>query len=225
LVGFLDDDGVLPRTWVGNALTISAGTGARIFGGPYFPVYTSQKPAWFKDHYASGQYGDRSGWLGERQYLFAANLVIERALFLELGGFSTELGPGTRFFYGEETDLQHRAAQKGVRVWYDPGLSIQHHTSPAKMSPGWFLSNSWQKGLVKARIFRGDFSSGKTSKTRLQASWLRRAIQDALQAVLLILLLPFRSRASYPFYENFVIEAICPRISSLAMLLSLVRDA
>jgi GT2 family glycosyltransferase len=210
---------------VGNALTIPAETGARIFGGPYFPIYTSEKPAWFKDQYASGQYGAEPGWLGERQYLFASNLVIDRALFQELGGFSTELGPGTRFFYGEETDLQHRAARNGVRIWYDPGLSVQHHTSPAKMTPGWFISSSWQKGVVKARIFRGDFSSSRASKTRLQASWLRRALQDALQAVLLILLLPFRSRAKFPFYQNFVVEAICPRISSLAMLLSLVRDA
>jgi hypothetical protein len=93
------------------------------------------------------------------------------------------------------------------------------------MSQRWFISSSWQKGVVKARIFQGDFSSSKATKTRLQASWLRRAFQDALQAVLLILILPFRNRARYPYYQNFVVEAICPRVSSLAMLLSLVRDA
>ena len=223
LVGFLDDDDTLPPNWIQQALDTEAATGALIFGGPYFPTYASPKPAWFKDEYASGEWGSQPRWLEERRYLFAANLVIEKELFQKLGGFSLELGPGTANIYGEETDLQHRAARQGVRIWYEPALLVYHHTFPEKMTADWFLNSSRQKGKAKARIFQEDFSTRKVSKTRQQFNWARQALGKAIEIVLLYLKLPFRSRKKYPYDQNYIIECICPNVSNLAMLTGLAR--
>ena len=53
------------------------------------PIYANllaEKPAWFKDNYASGAWGQEAHWLGVRQYLFGANIVIEGPCSCRLGG-------------------------------------------------------------------------------------------------------------------------------------------
>lgn len=222
LVGFLDDDAAVPPTWVGKVLAAAAESGARILGGPYSPTYASSLPNWFKDDYARGEHGDKPGWLGQRQYLFAANLVVDRDLFWELDGFSVDLGPGTAYPYGEETDLQYRAVRRGERLWYEPGLEIEHFTYPEKMTARWFLRSSWQKGRSKGKIFRDDFTRSQHSSWRLRLGWLRQALGQAVRIPLLLLQVPFRSRRHYPYYQNFVIERVCPVISNLALLVELI---
>jgi glycosyltransferase involved in cell wall biosynthesis len=220
-VGFLDDDASISPAWVRQALAVPAESGAKILGGPYSPTYASPKPAWFKNAYARGEHGSQPGWLGERQYLFAANLVFDRDLFWELGGFSTALGPGTAYPFGEETDLQHRAVRRGERLWYEPGLEIEHHTFPAKMTMGWFLRSSWQKGRAKGRIFREDFTRSYSPPWRLRLGWLRQAIGQLVRIPFLLLQVPFRNRRKYPSYQNFVVERVCPVISNLGLLVEL----
>jgi GT2 family glycosyltransferase len=224
-LGFLDDDVLLPTGWLQRALQFGADTQALIYGGPYTPLYESPKPAWFKDAYASGEYGEQPGWLGERKYLFAGNLFVRRGLFWELGGFATGLGPGTRYFYGEETDFQHRAARLGARIWYDPGLRVQHHTAPDKLSTGWFLRTSWQKGRAKALIFQQDYTRGRAAGLRQRLTWTRQALGKLAALVFQLLQIPFRDRKRFPYWQNFVIERIAPGLSNLALLIELLRTA
>jgi glycosyltransferase involved in cell wall biosynthesis len=148
-VGFLDDDAFLPPTWVGKALAVAGERGAKIFGGPYSPTYASPMPVWFEDAYARGEHGDEPGWLGQRQYLFAANLVVDRDLFWELDGFSMDLGPGTAYPFGEETDLQHRAVRRGERLWYEPASRLS--TSPSRQDDrGLVLAQQLAKAKLRA---------------------------------------------------------------------------
>jgi GT2 family glycosyltransferase len=225
-VGFIDDDAILPRSWLESAFRIQDEVRPDIYGGPYIPNYVQKKPAWFKDEYASGTWGQDARWLGVRQYLFGANIVIKRSLFMQLGGFNPELGAGTDTPYGEETDFQHRAAQQEARIWYDPMLTIQHLTSPGKMNVRWFIKSSWEHGRAKARIYyvEADPEDGMKA-TDARPSWLRRSASRALQVFWLTLQLPFRSRMKYPFYQNFIIERICPHISGLGMLTGLIGQA
>ena len=87
-----------------------------------------------------------------------------------MGGFSPILGIGTALIYGEETDFQYRALQKGAKIWYDPDLMVHHHTSPKKMSLGWLFRDRWIHGRVKAYIFRTDQS---VQGLRRVFSWMR----------------------------------------------------
>jgi GT2 family glycosyltransferase len=225
-IGFIDDDAVLPKSWLEGAFRIQDEVRPDVYGGPFTPTYLQKKPAWFKDEYASGTWGQEARWLEGRQYLFGANIVIKRSLFIQLGGFNPVLGAGTDTLYGEETDFQHRAAQQGGRIWYDPALTVQHLTSPAKMNVRWFIKSSWGHGKAKARIYFVE-ADPKDGMKLLDArpSWLRRAASRAFQVLWLTLQLPFRSRTKYPFYQNFIIERICPNISGLGMLAGLIGQA
>ena len=81
------------------------------------------------EHYHFG-YGALEG-LDELPFhaFITANLSIDRALLLELGGFDEG------FSYGwEDTDLGLRAAQAGVRVLYAPDAIGYHHHSIAPAS-------------------------------------------------------------------------------------------
>jgi GT2 family glycosyltransferase len=207
---------------VEKALAVAKESGARLFGGPYFPIYDSSLPKWFKDTYACGEHGDQSGWLGERQFLFAANLVVDRDLFWELDGFSMDLGPGTDYPFGEETDLQHRAVRRGERLWYEPDLEIRHYTFPKKLTLGWFWRSSWQKGHAKGKIFREDFTRGQLSRWRMRLGWRRQAVGQLVRIPFLLLQAPFRSRRKYPYYQNFIVERVCPAISNLGLLVELI---
>ena len=48
-IGFIDDDAVLPRTWLEGAFHIQDEVQPDIYGGPFTPIYLQKKPAWFKD--------------------------------------------------------------------------------------------------------------------------------------------------------------------------------
>ncbi len=217
-IGFLDDDVRLPETWLEKAIAISQTAGAEIFGGPYRPYYSQPKPAWFRDEYAILSMGERPGWLPAKQYLLGGNMVWKRALAQALGGFSTRLGPhGTNYEYGEETEFQLRAVQGGARLWYDPDLYVYHLSPARRMSLCWMAESKWLHGKAKARIFLDDFvGSDPRPAARVIASWGRSAATDLLTILGLALKTPFRDRARFPNYQNFVVEAMLPRISAFS---------
>jgi GT2 family glycosyltransferase len=197
---------------------------AEIYGGQYQPYYTTGKPGWFKDQYASGSHGEKAGWLEDRQYLSGANLVVKRSLFTLLGGFSTSYGGGSPTMFGEETDLQHRAVGQGAKIWYNPELLVYHHVYPSKMHLRVFIKNSWEHGKAKARIYRDDLSvATSSSRAHLVVSRLRKIVQKCLELAGLSLQIITRSRKKYPYYQNFVIEKICPKISNLGLLINLLK--
>ncbi|HVN56299.1 MAG TPA: glycosyltransferase family 2 protein [Anaerolineaceae bacterium] len=217
-IGFLDDDIRLPEAWLEKVIaTIQSGQ-MEVFGGPYRPYYTQAKPAWFRDEYAILAMGKQAGWLGSKQYLLGGNMVWERGLVEALGGFSTRLGPiGYRYEYGEETEFQLRAVQRGVRLWYDPELYVYHHSPSKRMNLGWMVESRWLHGKAKARIFREDFAgSDPRPEYRIRASWARSALADLARIAGLLVRLPLRDRSRYPAYQNFVVEEILPQISGLS---------
>jgi len=162
--------------------------------------------------------------LEDRQYLSGANLVVKRSLFTLLGGFSTSYGGGSPTMFGEETDLQHRAVSQGAKIWYNPELLVYHHVYPSKMHLGVFIKNSWEHGKAKASIYRDDLSMVKgTSRIRLVVSRLRKIAQKGLELAGLFLQIVLRSRKEYPYYQNFVIEKMCPKVSNLGLLINLLK--
>jgi GT2 family glycosyltransferase len=223
-LGFVDDDAVLAADWFEVASASVAQSGANILGGPYYPYFTRERPAWYKDQYGSGGYGTQARWLDERQYLSGSNMIIRKSLFERLGGFVTTLGTGTAVLYGEETDFQHRACKSGERIWYNPDLVVEHHVAPKKMQMRTWAYNSWEHGVAKAFIYQGDLSSGKDlSGFRLTITRVRRVIQRFLELCGLLLGWPFSDRRRYPYFQNYFIEKMCPKISSLGLLINLMR--
>lgn len=135
-VGYVDDDALIPGGWVRAALAIAAGNPPAGFGGPYYPFYQTERPAWFKDAYGSMSLGDSPRTLGEGEYLCGGNMVWRREVLESLGGFDPRLGvSGGRQGAGEETELQRRlrARPDAGAIFYDPGLHLFHLVRAERM--------------------------------------------------------------------------------------------
>ena len=227
-LGFVDDDAILPEGWLENALKIIHRDQPDIFGGPYIPYYSCDKPAWFLDEYGSGSHGGEAHWLVDRSYLSATNIIVKRSVFTAIGGFSTRYGGGAPIAFGEETDLQYRAAQEGYTIWYDPELFVYHHVAPGKMHLNPFFKRASGHGQAKAFIFLSEFEPGNQ---KVRSSTIARRLSYRFSALLkrtfeLLgkgILIPFRNRQKYPYYQQYVIDQICPKISNIALQWNLMR--
>jgi GT2 family glycosyltransferase len=217
-VAFLDDDVILPDEWLKRALAIRKSPGVDVYGGPFVPYYNSPRPRWFRDSYVSGTWGESARWLEGREYLFGMNIVWKKSILETLGGFSIRFGPGTPYgYYGEETELQARARRKGVRIWYDPTLVLDHYVHPDRMRVSWLLGSRWEHGKAKARIDLANVvHEDRRPRGRLVATWLRSTARHAFRLALMALEMPLRRKDTYPRYQNFLVEKVGPELSGMS---------
>ena len=136
-VAFVDDECKVPQHWLARIQALIAEHAPVMAGGPYDPWYRDEKPAWFKDKYASTaeQFGT-SRPLGANEFVSGGNMFIRRDVLEELGGFDPRFGMhGTRVAYGEETVLQLRLRQRmpDVVIYRDCDLLLYHLVRPEKM--------------------------------------------------------------------------------------------
>lgn len=223
LVGFLDDDCIPPSIWVERIVEDYQNTNALIIGGPFAPFYTSLKPTWFRDSYTSGQYGEQARWLNDNEFLFGGNMVWNKELLKRLGGFSLDFGPvGRRLAMGEDTELHYRASCLGIRTWYDPALAVQHHTSLERMSVRWLMRKSWRHAQAKAMIFFTNLAArDRRPPARSALSYTIIALKTGVLLLFSYLMLLWRNRRDYPYWQNYVVERINPQISRLGLNLRL----
>jgi glucosyl-dolichyl phosphate glucuronosyltransferase len=219
LVGFADDDNVLPTDWIEKIIECHKSFPQDIIGGPYKPFYTTPKPAWMRDEYLTLSWGAEARWLGEREHLFGGNMAWPAKLLRDVGGFSTGIGRvGSNLEYGEETEVQIRAEGAGAGRWFDPQLYNYHHVPPDHMRASWFMKSRWYHGKAKARVFLHDLvKTDKRPPYRVSGSWYRSALRHALSILGHLMIFPFRDRSKYPGYPNYIVEIICPKISGLSM--------
>jgi GT2 family glycosyltransferase len=80
----------------------------------------------------------RSDWVS------GGGIFLKRKVFQVIGLFDEQF-----FLYFEETDLCHRAAQKGIQTWYVPAAGIMHWAGSStgitdgtrKRMPGWWFAS------------------------------------------------------------------------------------
>jgi glucosyl-dolichyl phosphate glucuronosyltransferase len=223
LVGFVDDDNVLPCEWIAKTIECHNRFAEDIIGGPYLPFYTTPKPAWMHDQYLTLSWGDEARRLGEREHLFGGNMAWPVELLRKVGGFSTAIGRvGSNREYGEETEIQMRAEKAGACRWFDPQLFNFHHVPASHMRASWFVKSRWYHGKAKGRIFLRDLvKTDRRPPFRVAGTWYRSASRHGLSIFGRLLLLPVRDRTRYPGYQNYIIEVICPKVSGLSMCLSI----
>ena len=147
ILAFTDDDVMPPDDWIGTIVRLFEEHRPDILGGRVMPSWAAPVPSWI------------SQWLEERQYrhthlgilahpeaahltpetdyppIWTANAAMSRQLFVELGGFDTRLGRvGRKRYGGEDTDLVRRAVARGLRVIYDPRLTVWHRIPAERMT-------------------------------------------------------------------------------------------
>lgn len=114
-------------------------------------------PVWTVEHFRKGFPDSAAPVAREVPALTGALMVLEKALFERLNGFSTS------FIYGhyEDADLCLRARQAGGRVILDPALSYWHYEGmgsvkrPEHVGSGlynrWYFARTWGRRLKEVQ--------------------------------------------------------------------------
>jgi glycosyltransferase involved in cell wall biosynthesis len=203
-IAYVDDDCVIPCEWVQKAYKVIDKKSPDIFGGSIIPFYMSTKVSWYKDEYATFHFGEEAKELERGLTLFGGNIFIERSVFDKVGLFRTDLGMiGDQIMYAEESELQLRYLRliPTGGVYYDPELFVQHYLRPEKMTLKWNIKAFVGKG--KSNFMKNKANGNNISKMAL----LSKLIVSVSKITGLIGYgLVFRSRAQYPYFENFVME-------------------
>jgi glucosyl-dolichyl phosphate glucuronosyltransferase len=215
-VGFSDDDAKAPENWLTVADRIIRDTSPDIFGGPYFPFYVSERPAWFKEEYESFRPWSEPRLLAVTEHLCGTNIFFRRSLLEMSGGFDAMLGPhGDVMGYGEETALMItiRDRKPDAEVLYDPALYVFHLVRPDKMKILWNIGKTFLLGRYSHYVFLD------------QNITILYKFLSVLKFLCLILFIPadgiyglvFRNRKRFPFFRNYLYEHTTNYIYILGM--------
>jgi glycosyltransferase involved in cell wall biosynthesis len=224
LVAFLDDDMLPSQDWVTRVSSVRASSGADAFGGPNTPFYTSTPPKWFKDAYASNNFGIKAHWLARHKTLIGGNSVWDKDLFIRFGGFSENFGyVGTRQRFGEDNDLCERVQQAGIGLWYDPTLNVQHHFESERMSLRWKMTTIMHHSQMKAHLVLRETRALDKRPVFVQIlSVSRKLLFQSIRFIKVCWLGLFRKKNKYPYLENYVIEKVGPELRQVSLMFEMI---
>jgi glucosyl-dolichyl phosphate glucuronosyltransferase len=225
LIAFLDDDVIPPAGWVTQVFRVRDEVHADVFGGPYTPFYSTTPPRWFKEKYASLNYGDQAFWLPRNKYLAGANMLWDKALILRLGGFSEDFGyVGKKKKYGDDSELCQRASEAGIGIWYDPGLTLQHHREAERTTVRWQLNAIVRHSQMKAQLLLRETRLADTRPLFRQVlSIARKLLVQCLKFIAVCCMLPFRNKKEYPYLENYIVEAVGRELRQVSLSFEMLR--
>jgi GT2 family glycosyltransferase len=143
LIAFIDDDCVPDKGWLSSLRDAYqhasveeevSGVAGRVLplqtkkDGVAVSSRTSAEPRRFRAQEGGLEQGDWAPWdVGT-----GANLLAPRRMLLSVGGFSTNLGPGTPSMAAEDVDLLYRLARVGTLV-YEPQATVYHPTTSRRV--------------------------------------------------------------------------------------------
>lgn len=148
VVAFLDDDAEAAPEWLERAVTLLSTSGAGAVGGPILPLYDAPPPRWFRDEYEVRTWGGAERPLAPGETLSGSNLLIDRGLLAEVGGFDERLGmSGDRVAVGEESALFERLWERSdIAVVYSPHIVVRHRVAAFKTTVTYQLRRSAASG-------------------------------------------------------------------------------
>ena len=114
--------------------------------------------------------------------------------------FDVTMGPkGNQLKVGEETELQERflSFHGSERIFYDPGLIVQHFIRPEKMRLSYHAKRAFATNLTEP--------SAIDHKTFVVA--LSKALAHGILSPFTCI---WRDREQYPFFQNFIYERVIP---------------
>ncbi len=152
-VAYIDDDAKAHPDWLAQMHAfIERNPHVEAFGGPFEAFFEAELPQWFPPEYGRWSLGDRERPIrvGE-EFINGTNMVFRKGLLESLGGFKVTLGmTGRRLSYGEETRLLVDLAERGIPVYYLPGMQVAHLVAHYKANLGWLLMSAYASGRCSA---------------------------------------------------------------------------
>ncbi len=154
LVGFIDDDEEIDRTWYQQVHHAFTTRDVDFIGGPYIPKWEQDPPPWLPP--------DHQGVIGvvdagkeiipyDENYpgiLMGGNAVIRRSAIEKVGLYMTALGrTGERLLAGEDEDMYRRLLASGAKGLYLPELKIYHLIPAARLTKKYYRQWSFWRGV------------------------------------------------------------------------------
>jgi glucosyl-dolichyl phosphate glucuronosyltransferase len=149
IVAFIDDDVLPAPDWILQIVSAMARWRAHGVGGRILPHWEAPPPDWLTqrqdllDRLAIMDHAEScvlSYPVRGRPQVWGGNMAFRREIFEEIGGFDDARGGvGTKLFRGEEVELVNRAVGHGLRIVYDPALTVQHRIGHRRLRKKYFL--------------------------------------------------------------------------------------
>jgi glycosyltransferase involved in cell wall biosynthesis len=156
---FLDDDVIIPETYLDRVAYIKNQFNFSCWGGIDIPFYLEEKPHWVKDQYLQFRlpYKDfHQIDASKKECVAGFSFIIKKDVLFDFGGFDPRVGmKGDVVGYGEETFLQYQLHAKGIPIGYDPKLIVKHHMLPHKLKLKWYFEAADALGKSQA-VFKRD---------------------------------------------------------------------
>ena len=178
VVAFLDDDAVAASNWAERIIDAYERYDALAVGGRMVPDWLSTKPEYLPEEYYFLIGVTYKGFRETEGYVrntFSSNLSFDREVFLDLGGFRTEMGKrGENDLQGGETELCARLERKtGERVVYVPEATVEHKIYDYRTDRQWLLERAFWQGYSKRRMAEID-----SDATSTEQQFLRQLLTD-----------------------------------------------
>jgi glycosyltransferase involved in cell wall biosynthesis len=161
LVGMIDDDEEVDRTWYRVIAEAFRDNAVDFIGGPYVPRWGAPRPAWLGTSYRAAV-----GWVdggseirpfgpGFEGMLMGGNAVIRRAVLDRVGLYAVDLGrTAARLLSCEDEDMFQRLLAAGFRGFYRPDLVIHHFVAPERLEKGYFRRWCFWHGVSRGVLDR-----------------------------------------------------------------------
>lgn len=204
-VAYIDDDAIACPKWLESIVTafetVKPQPGS--VGGKVIPVWEAERPAWLpkemENAFAIVDRGDKPRFLTEEhEHHVGCNVVYQREILQECGGFNTNLGrKGTNLLSNDENLIRSYIRQHNLGIYYNPEICVEHLIPAERLVKRFFYRRAFWQG-ISDEILNYLESRQRKSKWR----YVHRAIVNTLSfvrqpIVLLWLLIRPANRASW----------------------------
>jgi hypothetical protein len=129
------------------------------------------------------------------KFLYGTNSVFPREQLAEIGGYPVGLGPiGSWHRSGEDTFVQKQLRARGLPLWYDPALRVQHHVPAERLRRRWVLRRLYLEGLSRARQQLQTRTPGPLGRIQLIGVALRKLGSSPRRLLAMVLPAPTPER-------------------------------
>jgi glycosyltransferase involved in cell wall biosynthesis len=155
IIANIDDDATADENWVSELVSMYEEEDALAVGGRIEPDWVAGEAKHIPEEFywliGATHRGFRKD-AGTVRNTFGSNLSFRREVFLELGGFKTEIGDEDRDrkLQGGETELCARLHEEyGERLYYNPDALVFHKIFDYRTKRKWLVKRAFWQGFSK----------------------------------------------------------------------------
>ena len=189
IITFIDDDAIADKYLLEKILDVyDHYPQASIIGGKIKPVWSINKPSWLtknlETYYSLLDLGDEIMEINFPQTPFGCNFSIKRQLFLDLGGFSADLGrTGTNLLSGEEIYLCYLSELNNNKSYYVPKAIVYHRIPPERLNRYFLIKRSFYQGISNI-VFQKICKKNKNYSLLTYLTKLKNIIKNIIKNLL-----------------------------------------